>query len=70
MSLEQARATADRIMIGRALTQTRNRISSAADLLGVSRVTLYRLMEKYDISNAATTETLPPFPENEAGKQH
>jgi DNA-binding NtrC family response regulator len=70
MSLEQARATAERIMIGRALTQTRNRISSAADLLGVSRVTLYRLMEKYDISNAATTETLPLFPENEAGKLH
>lgn len=49
MSLEDARATADRVMIRRAMMQARNQISHAASLLGVSRVTLYRLIEKYDI---------------------
>lgn len=49
LSLEDARATTDRVMIARALTQARNQISHAASLLGVSRVTLYRLIEKYNI---------------------
>ncbi len=49
MSLEDARADAERTMIKRALSQSRNQISRAASLLGVSRVTLYRLIEKYNI---------------------
>ncbi|KRB79093.1 sigma-54 interaction domain-containing protein [Noviherbaspirillum sp. Root189] len=49
MSLEDARAAAERTMIRRALAQSRNQISRAASLLGVSRVTLYRLIEKYNI---------------------
>ena len=49
MSLEDARAAAERMMIRRALSQSRNQISRAAALLGVSRVTLYRLIEKYNI---------------------
>ena len=49
MSLEDARAAAERMMIRRALSQSRNQISRAASLLGVSRVTLYRLIEKYNI---------------------
>lgn len=49
LSLEAARATTDRLMIHRALSQARNQISQAASLLGVSRVTLYRLIEKYNI---------------------
>lgn len=49
MSLEEARANAERIMIQRALAQSRNQVSRAAALLGVSRVTLYRLIEKYHI---------------------
>jgi DNA-binding NtrC family response regulator len=50
MSLEDARARAEGAMILRALSQTRNRIAHAADLLGVSRVTLYRLIEKHNIT--------------------
>lgn len=49
LSLEDARAAAERAMIRRALAQSRNQISRAATLLGVSRVTLYRLIEKYNI---------------------
>jgi DNA-binding NtrC family response regulator len=49
MSLEDARAAAESMMIRRALSQSRNQISRAASLLGVSRVTLYRLIEKYNI---------------------
>ncbi|NEX63830.1 sigma-54 dependent transcriptional regulator [Noviherbaspirillum galbum] len=49
MSLEDARAAAESAMIRRALSQSRNQISRAAALLGVSRVTLYRLIEKYNI---------------------
>jgi DNA-binding NtrC family response regulator len=49
MSLEDARAAAESMMIQRALSQSRNQISRAASLLGVSRVTLYRLIEKYNI---------------------
>ena len=49
LSLEEARAAAERAMIHRALAQSRNQISRAAALLGISRVTLYRLLEKYNI---------------------
>lgn len=56
LSLEDARATTDRVMIQRALAQARNQISQAASLLGVSRVTLYRLIEKYNIRS----QSLPP----------
>lgn len=49
LSLEDARAAAERAMIRRALAQSRNQISRAATLLGISRVTLYRLIEKYNI---------------------
>lgn len=56
MSLEDARAAAESMMIRRALSQSRNQISRAASLLGVSRVTLYRLIEKYNIRS----ELMPP----------
>ncbi len=55
LSLEEARAAAERAMIRRALAQSRNRISRAAALLGISRVTLYRLLEKYKIRPDNTT---------------
>ena len=51
MSLEDARAAAERVTIRRALSQARNQVSRAAMLLGVSRVTLYRLIDKYNLHN-------------------
>lgn len=49
LSLEQVRANAESATIRRALSHSRNQIARAARLLGVSRVTLYRLMDKYGI---------------------
>lgn len=64
MSLEDARAAAERTMIRRALSQSRNQISRAATLLGVSRVTLYRLIEKYNIRPDMVSGSRPPFTGN------
>ncbi len=61
MSLEDARAAAERMMIRRALSQSRNQISRAASLLGISRVTLYRLIEKYNIRPEAVSAARTPF---------
>lgn len=61
MSLEDARADAERTMIRRALSQSRNQISRAASLLGVSRVTLYRLIEKYNIRPNTVPTASAPF---------
>jgi len=49
-TLREARTQADIVAIRRALRGSRNNLSLAARDLGVSRVTLYRLMEKYGIS--------------------
>jgi DNA-binding NtrC family response regulator len=73
MSLEDARAAAESMMIRRALSQSRNQISRAASLLGVSRVTLYRLIEKYNIRSELMTSPRPVYlnsakPEMEARK--
>jgi DNA-binding NtrC family response regulator len=49
LTLEQARNQADVAAITTALTRHRNRLSHAARDLGISRVTLYRLLERYQI---------------------
>jgi len=50
LTLEEVRKSAEVEAILSGLRHTRNNISEAARTLGVSRVTLYRLMEKYSIS--------------------
>ena len=62
MSLEDARLRAEGTMIQRALLQSRNRVAHAADLLGVSRVTLYRLIEKHNINIGARPDTSESHP--------
>ncbi len=49
VTLDEARMAADREAIQATLLRTRFNIARAAQELGVSRMTLYRLMEKYDI---------------------
>jgi DNA-binding NtrC family response regulator len=50
MTLEQARSVAEVQAIKVSLSLTQNNLTHAAQQLGVSRVTLYRLMDKYDIN--------------------
>ena len=49
VTLDEARGEAERVVIQHSLTRTRSNVSRAARELGISRVTLYRLMEKYRI---------------------
>ena len=60
MTLAEARAAAEQLMIRRALSKARNQVSRAAILLGVSRVTLYRLIEKYRIHAPAPATLARP----------
>lgn len=64
LSLEAARASTDRLMIHRALAQARNQVSHAANLLGISRVTLYRLIEKYNIRARPISSSSAPSLDN------
>ena len=52
LTLGEARSTAERAAIQTALRRTHKNISKAAIELGVSRVTLYRLMEKCGLHHA------------------
>ena len=49
VNLKSARELADRRAIRQALARTENNISSAAKLLGISRPTLYDLLERYGL---------------------
>ncbi|MEQ1530061.1 MAG: helix-turn-helix domain-containing protein, partial [Methylococcales bacterium] len=49
LNLKIVREEAETIAIKRALAYSRNNISNAAKLLGVTRPTLYSLFEKYNI---------------------
>ena len=50
-TLEQNRADADRSAIQGCLRQCNYNITRASELLGVSRVTLHRLMDKYKLKS-------------------
>jgi len=48
-TLEEARSAAERNAVIAALKRARNTVTQAAQELGVSRATLYRIIEKYHI---------------------
>lgn len=53
--LAEARALSDRDMIVASLYQSNNNVSRAAELLGISRVSLHRLIDKYQLKCGTTT---------------
>jgi DNA-binding NtrC family response regulator len=54
LHLEKARAAAERRALGQALKISDNNFSAAARMLGVSRVTLYRLLQKHQLPPGPT----------------
>ncbi|MCO8649439.1 sigma-54-dependent Fis family transcriptional regulator, partial [Burkholderia multivorans] len=50
VTLEQARALAERVAIENALLRNDHRINKAAAELGISRVTLYRMMIEHGLN--------------------
>lgn len=56
LTLEAARDAADKRAIRLAITRSRRNLTQAARILGVTRGTLYRLMDKYDISAEAASQ--------------
>ena len=60
ISLERARHHTERDLIAAALERNRHNVAATARQLGVSRVTLYRLMQKLDISRATQAALAPP----------
>jgi DNA-binding NtrC family response regulator len=51
-TLDEGRASADRDLILASMHHTNNNVSRAAEVLGISRVSLYRLIDKYSLSVA------------------
>jgi hypothetical protein len=52
LSLDEGRAAVDRNLILSSMHHTNNNVSRAAEILGISRVSLYRLIDKYRLSVA------------------
>lgn len=56
-TLDEARVNAERETIIHALNASRRNVSEAARILGVSRITLYRLMRKHGLEQVMETES-------------
>lgn len=55
LNLREVRQHAETRAIRQALIRTSSNVSRAADLLGITRPTLYDLMQKYDIKPESLT---------------
>jgi two-component system NtrC family response regulator len=56
LSLHEVRAVAEKRAIERAMTQAGGNLTRVASLLGVSRPTLYDLLEKYDLKKTTDAD--------------
>ena len=72
MTLDMVRAQAERDAIRSSLSRNRNNASEAARQLGISRATLYRLLERHDkiLLNLIKTETEQVIDLAEIRQQH
>ncbi|WP_240724865.1 sigma-54 interaction domain-containing protein [Onishia niordana] len=59
LTLEKARDIAEHEVINAALVRNKHKVQKAAKELGISRVTLYRMMEKHHISRHCSEENIP-----------
>jgi DNA-binding NtrC family response regulator len=66
-TLDEARATAEKAAILNAIENVSSNITQAANYLGISRGTLYRLMEKYAVNWPGKS---PGKPAGMAGEEH
>lgn len=60
LDLRTVRMMAEREALNRALARTKGKVAAAARLLGISRPTLYDLLEAHGLSSRASAETDPP----------
>ncbi|EWH02194.1 Fis family transcriptional regulator [Halomonas sp. BC04] len=58
ITLEEARNSAEQEALISALSRNKHKVKKAADELGVSRVTLYRLMEKHELARKGESPVL------------
>nr|WP_240702429.1 sigma-54 dependent transcriptional regulator [Trinickia terrae] len=70
MTLAQAREAAEKRAIESALLRHRHRLNEAAQDLGISRVTLYRLMGAHGLRDATASEDKPPAAGDGDGDAH
>jgi len=61
-NLDQARTSAERDVIHRVLSRVGSNVSLAARELGISRMTLYRLMSKHGIAIESNALARKPGP--------
>lgn len=61
-TLDEIRGDAEREALQRALVLSRHNHSQAATQLGISRATLYRLLEKHNLSSGETPSDLKDGP--------
>jgi two-component system NtrC family response regulator len=62
LNLKEVRNRAERDAVTRAMSASAGNVSRAAELLGVSRPTLYDLMSRHDLGTAASRESAAPEP--------
>jgi two-component system NtrC family response regulator len=66
LNLKEVRNRAERDAVTRAMSASAGNVSRAAELLGVSRPTLYDLMSRHDLGTAASRESAAPEPAGDA----
>jgi two-component system, NtrC family, response regulator len=67
LNLKEVRNRAERDAVTRAMSASAGNVSRAAELLGVSRPTLYDLMSRHDLAATGSREAIVPESAGGAG---